>query len=302
MKTMALGDIYLSPPAKTDRQELCFQLTERPQGSAKPIFTNLSAFRLRPAAQGNTTDVHPPAALADCTGDCNSTAAQASNDGVSSLQNVSDSLSGTRNIGIVGPVVPAEVTATPGPLVKSDSSNAVINTVAGLAAWRTSEEDDSASEADAPDPVVAPGLNKALIRRAIARQQRNRLSRTAVPQVASDGNAAAPDAVQQDDLSSNLAVLTAAPEPGFDLSKEYSWLRDAVPAVEPAELRATAVTDATAADSGSQTVEEPVIDVWTRLRLMYGWPDGQGVLESMYTPYATEGLGKAECDKCWPDL
>lgn len=39
---------------------------------------------------------------------------------------------------------------------------------------------------------------------------------------------------------------------------------------------------------------------WDQLRQQYLWPDGQGVLESMFTPYESEGI--YTCARCQPDV
>jgi hypothetical protein len=39
---------------------------------------------------------------------------------------------------------------------------------------------------------------------------------------------------------------------------------------------------------------------WDELRREYLWPDGQGVLESMFTPYESEGI--YTCRRCQPDV
>lgn len=39
---------------------------------------------------------------------------------------------------------------------------------------------------------------------------------------------------------------------------------------------------------------------WDELRREYLWPEGQGVLESMFTPYESEGIYM--CPKCQPDV
>lgn len=39
---------------------------------------------------------------------------------------------------------------------------------------------------------------------------------------------------------------------------------------------------------------------WQQLRREYLWPDGQGVMESLFTPYESEGI--YTCMKCQPDV
>lgn len=39
---------------------------------------------------------------------------------------------------------------------------------------------------------------------------------------------------------------------------------------------------------------------WEEVRQQYGWPAGQGLLESMFTPYESEGIDT--CSACQPEL
>ncbi|KAF6258702.1 alkaline-phosphatase-like protein [Scenedesmus sp. NREL 46B-D3] len=70
----------------------------------------------------------------------------------------------------------------------------------------------------------------------------------------------------------------AVPAPGLDLAGEYSWVRSAVS------------SDVSVAHLASPQ------DDWTALRLKHGWPDGQSVLESMFSPYESEGLEDCPAD------
>lgn len=65
------------------------------------------------------------------------------------------------------------------------------------------------------------------------------------------------------------AIPVAVPAPGLDLNGRYSW-------VQSHAFRAARVT--------------PAADAWTALRLKNAWPDGQSVLESMFSPYDSEGI------------
>jgi hypothetical protein len=68
-----------------------------------------------------------------------------------------------------------------------------------------------------------------------------------------------------------IPVPVAVPAPGLNLSGRYSWVRSI----------------ASAADSSRSSNAE---DDWTAVRLRNGWTDGQHVLESMFSPYDSEGI------------
>lgn len=78
-------------------------------------------------------------------------------------------------------------------------------------------------------------------------------------------------------------ATTAVPAPGLDLSGEHSWVRQL--ARQKSSL-------------AKESQRSPAS--WTAVRLHYGWPDGQYVLESMWSPFATEGM--ESCDVCYPDI
>jgi hypothetical protein len=103
---------------------------------------------------------------------------------------------------------------------------------------------------------------------------------------------------EQDDSSSSIvlpapagaaehaSVPVAMPAPGLDLSGRYSW------------VRSVASSDDSARRSDPQ-------DVWTDLRLRNGWTDGQHVLESMFSPYDSEGIEECTAElhaACRPPL
>jgi hypothetical protein len=84
--------------------------------------------------------------------------------------------------------------------------------------------------------------------------------------------------------ASTDAIPVAVPAPGLDLSGRYSW-------VHRVASRAARVSSAQ--------------DAWTALRLKHAWTDGQSVLESMFSPYDSEGIEECPAElhaACRPQI
>jgi hypothetical protein len=84
-------------------------------------------------------------------------------------------------------------------------------------------------------------------------------------------------------------------------AQTQSRMRVAGASIDAVPMQAAAAAAVPAA--GLQEAAAGVLDgaaAWKQLRLAQNWPDGQTRLESMYSPYQSEGI--ADCPLCQPRL
>jgi hypothetical protein len=84
---------------------------------------------------------------------------------------------------------------------------------------------------------------------------------------------------QEDSAKYAVPVPVAVPAPGLDLSGRYRWVRSI-------------------ASAAVSTRRSNLQDAWTAVRLRNGWTDGQPVLESMFSPYDSEGIEECTAELC----
>jgi hypothetical protein len=100
----------------------------------------------------------------------------------------------------------------------------------------------------------------------------------------------------------------AEPALSLDLTGELSWLNElADSTVQAMTSSATAADSAVAATAADSAVAATAVaadgsssssSAWDVLRLQHGWPDGQSELESLYSPFDSEGIeGCSQHDK-----
>jgi hypothetical protein len=98
-------------------------------------------------------------------------------------------------------------------------------------------------------------------------------------------------------------AIAAAAAAASSQSSTQSRMRIAgasIDAVVPMQVAAAA---AAVPAAGLQEATAPQTDAhaeWKHMRLAQNWPDGQTRLESMYSPYQSEGI--ADCPLCQPRL
>jgi hypothetical protein len=94
------------------------------------------------------------------------------------------------------------------------------------------------------------------------------------------------------------AAMPAASRPQQRIQELHPKLR-ATPRMQQVEQEAMAAAARVAkAGSVSSSADEAVR--WQQLRRQHMWPDGQTRLESMYSPYHSEGIDL--CQECQPQL
>ncbi|WIA34881.1 hypothetical protein OEZ86_013171 [Tetradesmus obliquus] len=92
----------------------------------------------------------------------------------------------------------------------------------------------------------------------------------------------------------------AEPAPSLDVSGNLGWLADVADSTvqaltssalgSSADLAVTAAVAADGASSSSGSSSSSSSSAWDVLRLQHGWPDGQSELESLYSPFDSEGI------------
>jgi hypothetical protein len=84
----------------------------------------------------------------------------------------------------------------------------------------------------------------------------------------------------------------AQPAAELDLADQYNWLTQELPKQSLARLSGSSSTHVHASLAAAAAAS------WEQLRLNYALPQGQGVFESLWSPYDTEDL--AGCPDCQP--
>jgi hypothetical protein len=108
----------------------------------------------------------------------------------------------------------------------------------------------------------------------------------------------APSAAQQHvpagpAVAAITSVPTATPAAGLDWAGQYKWLAQGLIRQSSARLAKPSSTT-----SGSAAAAAAAAGAWEQLRIDYALPQGQDVLESLWSPYDTEDL--AGCPDCQP--
>jgi hypothetical protein len=149
----------------------------------------------------------------------------------------------------------------------------------------------------------------------------------ATPEPTSAATSAAPGRTRKDKSAAENADDSpplATPAPEMELAglilEAGAWLTDdvlqqesspnvavaALPQQQVSDQQTTQLSDQqTTQLSDQQTTQlsSPLTraqKVWQYLRMRYGWPEGQSVMQSLYSPYAREDIG--DCPACQPDI